>query len=74
LIILWVRKGKSEDEKDPSPNDKESCQKHDEIMTKFRTAHPERELKIVAPKDLINTGGNLLVPVDAVKLGRNRQN
>jgi hypothetical protein len=74
LIILWVKKGKDEEEKDPSPNDQESFQKHDEIMKKFRTAHPERELKIVAPKDFINTGGNLLVPINAVKLGRNRQN
>jgi hypothetical protein len=74
LIILWVSKGKGKEDKDPSPNDRESFQKHDEIMKKFRTAHPERELRIVAPKDLIKTGGNLLVPVDVVKLGRNRQN
>jgi hypothetical protein len=74
LIILWVSKGKDEEEKGPSPNDRESFQKHDETMKKFRTAHPERELKITAPKDLINNSGNLLVPIDAVKLGRNRQN
>jgi hypothetical protein len=74
LIILWVRKEKEEVKRDPPPDDRESFQKHDETMKKFRTAHPERELKIVAPKDLINSGGNLLVPIDAVKLGSNRQN
>jgi hypothetical protein len=74
LIILWVRKRKDGEEKDPSTNDQESFQEHDEIMKQFRIAHPEREVKIVAPKDLINTGDNLLAPVDAVKLGNNRQN
>jgi hypothetical protein len=74
LIILWVRKRKAEEEKDPSKNDRESFQKHDEIMKKFRTTHPEREVKIVTTKDLINSSGNLMAPVDAVKLGKNRQN
>jgi hypothetical protein len=74
LIILWVSKRKAEDGKGPSRDDRESFQKHDEIMKKFRIAHPEREVKIVSPKDLINTGGNLLAPVDDVKLGNNRQN
>ncbi len=74
MIILWVRKRKDEEGKDPSQNDQESFQKHDEIMKKFRIAHPEREVKIVTPKDLINTGDNLLAPVDPVKLENNRQN
>ena len=73
MIILWVRKGK-EDDRDPSKTDRESFHEHDEIMKKFRIAHPERQVKIVAPKDLINTGGNLLAPVDPVKLGKNREN
>jgi hypothetical protein len=73
LIILWVSKGKDDKEKGPSPNDRESFRKHDENMKKFRTAHPERELKITAPKDLINKG-NLLSSINAVKPGRNRQN
>lgn len=74
MIILWVRKRKDEERKDPSKNDQESFREHDEIMKKFRIAHPEREVKIVDPKDIINTGGNLLAPVDGVKLGNNRQN
>ena len=74
MIILWVSKRKDEDGKGPSRDDQESFPKHDEIMKKFRIAHPEREVKIVSPKDLINTGGNLLAPVDGVKLGNNRQN
>jgi hypothetical protein len=74
MIILWVRKRKAEEQKDSSRNDKESFQKHDEIMKKFRFSHPEREVKIVIPKDILTTDGNLLAPVNSVKLGDNKQN
>jgi hypothetical protein len=74
MIILWVRKRKAEEQKDPSDNDHEAFQKHDEIMKKFRISHPEREVKIVESKDILTTGGNLLAPVDAIKLDKNKQN
>jgi hypothetical protein len=71
---LWVRKKKAEEEKSQTQSDEESFREHDEIMEKFRTAHPNREVKIVAPRDLIKTNGNLLAPVDATTVGKNRQN
>lgn len=74
MIILWVRKIKAEDRKDSSKNDKESFQKHDDFMKKFRFSHPEQEVKIVAAKDILTTDGNLLAPVNSVKLGVNQQN
>jgi hypothetical protein len=74
MIILWVRKIKAEERKDSSNNDKEFFEKHDEIMKKFRFSHPEREVKIVAAKDIMTTDGNLLAPVNSVKLGVNKQN
>ena len=74
MIILWVRKIKAEERKDSSKNDKESFQKHDDIMKKFHFSHPEREVKIVAAKDIMTTDGNLLAPVNSVKLGVNKQN
>jgi hypothetical protein len=74
MIILWVRKVKAEERKDSSRNDKESFEKHDDIMKKFRFSHPEREIKIVAPKDILTTDGNLLAPVNSVTLGVNKQN
>jgi hypothetical protein len=64
LIILWVSKRKDEEGKNPSEDDQESYRKHNEIMKKFRIAHPERKLKIVHPKDIIKASGHLLVPAD----------
>jgi hypothetical protein len=74
MIILWVRKRKLEKSKDPSQHDHDTFRKHDEIMKKFRISHPDREVKIVTPKDIMTTGGNLLAPVDTVKLDKNKQN
>jgi len=71
LIILWVRRRKDEEGKDTSKNDQKSFRKYDEIVKKFLIVHPERELKIVNPKD-IKANGNLLVSVDTVKPGNNR--
>ncbi len=72
MIILWVKKRK-EGEKD-NPDDKESFRKHDEIMKKFRVGHPGRDVKIVPAKDILSADGNLLAPVDSIKLGKNKQN
>jgi hypothetical protein len=74
MIILWVRKRKAGEQKDPSAGNKEIFQKHDELMKKFRFSHPDREVKIVPAKDILTTDGNLLAPVDSVKLDKNRLN
>jgi hypothetical protein len=74
MIILWVRKIKTEKAKAPSGNDHDTFRKHDEIMKKFRISHPKRELKIVEQKDIMTAGGNLLAPIDTVKLDKNKQN
>jgi hypothetical protein len=77
MIILWVRKRKEEEEEQkglPKSDDRESFQKHDEIMKKFRISHPDRDVKIVHASNILNAGGNLLAPVDAVRLDKNKQN
>ncbi len=75
MIILWVRKRKDEERKDTDKNDdREPFQKHDEIMKKFRISHPDRDVKIVHAGNILNTGGNLLAPVDPIKLDKNKQN
>lgn len=74
MIILWVRKRKAGDQKDPSASDRETFQKHDELMKKFRFSHPDREVKIVSAKDILTTEGNLLAPVDSVRLDKNKLN
>ncbi len=75
MIILWVRKRKDGEQKDTNKNDDgDSFQKHDEIMKKFRIAHPDRDVKIVHASDILNAGGNPLAPVNAVQLDKNKQN
>jgi hypothetical protein len=74
LITLWVSKRKDKERKDPSKNGQESSRQQEEIIKKFRIAHPKREVKIINTKDLIKADGNLLTPVDGVKLGNNQQN
>jgi hypothetical protein len=74
MIILWVRKRKSGESKDPPQRDHDTFRKHDDIMKKFRISHPDREVKIVTPKDIMTTDDNLLAPVDMVKLDKNKQN
>ena len=73
MIILWVRKRKEEERKDTNKDgDRESFQKHDEIMKKFRISHPDREVKIVHADNILNAGGNPLAPIDVVKLDKNK--
>ncbi len=75
MIILWVRKRNDEEHKETNKDgDRDSFQKHDEIMKKFRIAHPDRDVKIVHAGNILNAGGNPLAPVDAVKLDKNKQN
>jgi hypothetical protein len=72
MIILWVRKKKAEKPKRSSRNEVDSFQKHDEIMKKFRQSHPD--VKIITPKNILTTDGNLLAPIYMVKIGKNSQN
>jgi hypothetical protein len=72
MIILWVRKRKSEKRKCPYRNEIDSFRKHDEIMKKFRLSHPD--VKIITPRNILTTDGNLLAPIYSVKIGENTQN
>jgi hypothetical protein len=74
MIILWVRKRKTEKAIAPSSSDHDAFRKHNELMKKFRISHPKREVKIVDSKDIMTTGGNLLAPIDTVKMDKNKQN
>ena len=62
------------DEKRSSKNDMKSFLEHDELMKKFRFSHPDPDMKITAPKNILTTDGNLLAPVYRVKIGENTQN
>ena len=72
MIILWIRKNKLDGQKDIEPKEIESFQQHDDIMKKFRMAHPD--LNLMVSQDMITSEGNLLAPVHQVKLAANIQN
>jgi len=72
MIILWIRKKRSEAQNGPEKKEKPSFQEHDDIMKRFRLAHPD--INIVASKDIVTADGNLLAPIHKVKLTTHVQN
>jgi hypothetical protein len=72
MIILWIRKKNTEQKNGLVKDNKESFQKHDEVMKQFRLAHPDTN--VINARDIITSDGNLLAPVDKVKLTEHVQN
>jgi hypothetical protein len=72
MIILWIRKVKRDKSKNPAREDKQSFQEHNELMKKFRQSHPG--IEIITDKDILTGEGNLLAPVQKVRLAANTQN
>ena len=72
MIILWIRKANPEKKNNSEKNDKDSFKKHDEVMKKFRHAHPD--INVVQANDILTADGNLLAPVKRVALTGNMQN
>ena len=72
MMILWIRKGNPEKKNNTVKTDKDSFKRHDEVMKKFRRAHPD--INVIHVKDLVTADGNLLAPVKKVSLTGNVQN
>jgi stress response protein YsnF len=72
MLILWIRRNKTNKQNSPGNNDKESFQKHDEDMKRFRHSHQKLEATI--SKDIITTEGDVLAPVHTVMLAKHSQN
>jgi hypothetical protein len=72
MIILWIRKKRAEGQNVPDRKEKPSFREHDDIMKRFRLAHPD--VDIVASKDIVTADGNLLAPIQKVKLAQHLQN
>ena len=70
MIILWIRKKKTD--KDNGVKDAESFKEHDDIMKRFRLAHPD--INSISSREIVTTEGNLLAPVHRVKMAENVQN
>ncbi len=72
MIILWIRKNKAGKQNGTGKKDTESFQEHDDIMKRFRLAHPD--VNLLSSRDIMTSEGNLLAPVHQVKLAENIQN
>jgi hypothetical protein len=72
MIILWIRRRKSNTNTGTEKKENQAFQIHDDIMKRFRLEHPDME--ILNPKDILAGEENLLAPIQQVKLPENIQN
>jgi predicted nucleic acid-binding OB-fold protein len=72
MIILWIRKKKADEQNVIEKRESRSFNEHDDIMKRFRLAHPD--MNMVNSRDILTTDGNLLAPIQQVKLAKNMQN
>ncbi|MHB8105440.1 MAG: hypothetical protein ACYDG5_07885 [Dehalococcoidales bacterium] len=72
MIILWIRKNKADKNKGTAKLEGNSFHDHDDIMKKFRYAHPD--LTVESPRDILTAEENPLQPIQQVKLWANIQN
>ena len=72
MIILWIFKGKRNEQPHYNENSEASFQKHDESMRMFRSAHPKVEQR--KSTDVRRTDWPALVPIRQVKLAKYLQN
>jgi hypothetical protein len=70
MLILWItRKNRNIPDADAG---EDTFRAHNEAMKNFRRAHPD--LNIVNASDIVVADGNLLAPVQGVKLDGHAQN
>jgi hypothetical protein len=72
MIILWIRKRRTDKQNPTEKKDTKSFEEHDDIMKRFRLEH--HDINILEPKDILASDENLLAPIQQVKLEENIQN
>ena len=72
MIILWIRKRKSQKSNVIDKQENQSFQEHDDVMKRFRLEH--QDINILNTKDIFAGEENLLAPIQQVKLPDNIQN
>lgn len=72
MLILWIRRKKTDQKNNPGKDKKQLFLNHDEYMKKFRALHPNTDA--LSADDILARDGNSLVPVHQVKLNENIQN
>ena len=72
MIILWIRRKKSDKNTGLEKKESQSFQIHDDVMKRFRLEH--QDASVLNPKDIFVGEENLLAPIQQVKLAENIQN
>jgi len=72
MLILWIRKKKTDQLKEPEKQEEQSFEEHDNIMKRFRLAHPD--VNLINTRDILTAEGNVLAPIRQVKLSNHVQN
>jgi hypothetical protein len=72
MIILWIRKSKKDKQDKTTQEVEDSFRAHNEAMKKFRQEH--QNIELITDKDILTGDGNLLAPVQKVKLHNHVQN
>ena len=66
MLIFWINKSKKNEDPGPRTRQKENFHEHEEAMERFRQTHPD--MNIINSNDIITADGNILAPVQDVKL------
>jgi hypothetical protein len=66
MIILWIRRRKTGEKKGETEEKQKHFAKHDEDMKRFKLAHSD--MNIMSGDDILTDEGDILAPVNKVKL------
>ena len=72
MLILWIRKNKTNERTGQQKNNKDAFKKHDEAMKKFSFSHPK--IEVGNSQDITTADGLVLAPVQCIKLSKHIQN
>ena len=72
MLIVWIRKRKNREPEDSGEENKRLSINHNEDMKKFRLAHSD--MNIMSAADILTSDGDILAPVNSVKLSKHAHN
>ena len=66
MLILWIRRKKTSEKKQEPAEKQKRFANHDEDMKRFKLAHSD--MNIMSGDDILTDDGDILAPVNKVKL------
>ena len=72
MLIVWIRKRKASEQKVSKEENNKPFINHNEDMKQFRIAHSN--MNIMNANDILTSDGDILAPVNRVKLSEHAHN